>query len=70
MSKNPQGLAQDDKDVDLMPVVERRTQRFKLGIVGHGYVGQAVDYVFSTELVDKFVVDPKYSENTISDLCE
>ena len=70
MSKNPQGLAQDDKDVDLMPVVERRTQRFKMGIVGHGYVGQAVDYAFSTELVDKFVVDPKYSENTISDLCE
>ena len=34
--------------------------RLRLGIVGHGFVGKAVDYAFSTPLVDKFVVDPKY----------
>lgn len=34
--------------------------RLRLGIVGHGFVGKAVDYAFSTPLVDKFIVDPKY----------
>ena len=58
------------KDQELQPVVRRREQRFKLGIIGLGNVGKAVDYVFSTESVDKFVVDPKYNENTLQDLCE
>lgn len=57
-------------DVELQPVVKRREHRFKLGIIGHGFVGKAVDYIFSTPMVDKFVVDPKYTENTIKDLCE
>jgi UDPglucose 6-dehydrogenase len=32
----------------------------KLLIVGHGFVGRAVDYGFATPLVDKTIVDPKY----------
>ena len=28
--------------------------KIKLGIVGHGFVGKAVDYAFTHELVDKF----------------
>lgn len=52
------------------PVVRRREQRLKMGIIGFGFVGQAVDYGFSTDLVDKFVVDPKYNENKLEDLCD
>jgi UDPglucose 6-dehydrogenase len=39
----------------------------KLGIVGHGFVGKAVDYGFSHPLVEKFYVDPNYN-TTIDDL--
>jgi UDPglucose 6-dehydrogenase len=40
----------------------------KLGIVGHGFVGTAVDHGF-TRNVKKFIVDPKHnSTNTIPDL--
>lgn len=53
------------------PVVARRSQKLKLGIVGHGFVGQAVDYGFTTPHVEKFIVDPKYGvSNTIDDLCD
>ena len=37
----------------------------KLGIVGHGFVGTAVDHGFTKD-VQKFIVDPKHnSTNTI-----
>ena len=40
----------------------------KLGIVGHGFVGTAVDHGFTRD-VKKFIVDPKHnSTNTIQDL--
>ena len=40
----------------------------KLGIVGHGFVGTAVDHGFTRD-VNKFIVDPKHnSTNTIEDL--
>jgi len=40
----------------------------KLGIVGHGFVGTAVDHGFTKDL-QKFIVDPKHnSTNTIEDL--
>ena len=45
------------------PVVARRSQKLKLGIVGHGFVGQAVDYGFTTPHVEKFIVDPKYGDS-------
>ncbi len=41
--------------------------KFKIGIVGHGFVGQAVDYAFTHPHVEKFYVDPKYS-TSIDDL--
>ena len=40
-----------------------------MGIVGHGFVGQAVDYAFTHSEVEKFFVDPKYG-TTIDDLIE
>ena len=55
---------------ELMPVAKRREQKFKLGIIGYGYVGKAVDYIFSTPTVEKMTIDPKYNENTLKDLCD
>lgn len=43
--------------------------KFKLGIVGHGFVGKAVDYGFENPNVEKFYVDPKHF-TTIDDLIE
>ena len=39
----------------------------KLGIVGHGFVGSAVDQGFTRDC-DKFIVDPKNNNNTIAQL--
>ena len=44
-------------------------KKIRMGIVGHGFVGKAIDYAFTHELVDKFLVDPKY-DTTIDDLVE
>lgn len=41
--------------------------KLKIGIVGYGFVGKAVDYGFETEYVEKFYVDPKLN-TTIDDL--
>ena len=42
---------------------------FRLGIVGHGFVGSAVEYAFTNPLVDIKIVDPKYG-TTIDDLLD
>lgn len=47
----------------------RRDSRVKMGIVGLGFVGKAVEYAFSTPGVDKMIVDPKHSSTSIDDLC-
>lgn len=45
------------------------TNPFRLGIVGHGFVGKAVSYAFTHPLVDMHVVDPQY-DTTIDDLID
>lgn len=32
----------------------------KIAIIGHGFVGKAVDYGFSTRQVKKYIIDPNY----------
>jgi len=41
----------------------------KLGIVGHGFVGSAVDQGFTRDC-KKFIVDPKRNSNSIADLIQ
>ena len=41
----------------------------KIGIVGYGFVGQAIDYAFTSTAVEKFYVDPKLDTN-MEDLIE
>ena len=36
--------------------------RFHIGIVGHGFVGQAVEYAFTHPMVDFTFYDPKYNK--------
>ena len=43
--------------------------RFRIGIVGHGFVGQAVEYAFMHPLVDFNYYDPKY-ETTLDELTD
>ena len=43
--------------------------KFKLGIVGYGFVGQAIDYAFTNDELEKFYVAPQLETN-IDDLCE
>ena len=38
-------------------------EKIRLGIVGHGFVGGAVDYAFTHPLIETFIVDPKYDTN-------
>lgn len=35
--------------------------KIKIGIVGHGFVGKAVDYGFTHKDVEKYIIDPKYN---------
>ena len=48
-------------------MVQKQDSKIRMGIVGHGFVGKAIDYAFTHELVDKFLVDPLY-DTTIDDL--
>jgi UDPglucose 6-dehydrogenase len=54
-------------DIEYQP--KRKQENLRIGIVGHGFVGKAVDYAFSTPNVDKYIVDPLY-KTTLSDLIE
>lgn len=58
----PEGDVSDQKQISL-------TQPFRLGIVGHGFVGRAVEYAFTHPLVDVHIADPKY-DTTIDDMIE
>jgi UDPglucose 6-dehydrogenase len=46
-----------------------KENKLKIGIVGHGFVGKAVDYGFEHPAVEKFLVDPLY-DTTIDDLID
>lgn len=50
-------------------VSDEEVGKFRLAIVGHGFVGQAVDYAFTHPQLTKFYVDPKLN-TTIDDLIE
>lgn len=49
--------------------VQEVMNKLKLGIVGHGFVGGAVDYAFTHREIEKFYVDPKHG-TTIDDLVD
>ena len=46
---------------------KKRREKTKIGIVGHGFVGQAMEYLFNVD-VQHCVVDPKYKTSVIADL--
>ena len=43
--------------------------KMRIGIVGHGFVGGAVDYAFTHPDIEKFYVDPKHN-TTIDQLLD
>lgn len=36
------------------------TRKIKIGIIGHGFVGKAVEYGFTHRDVEQYIIDPKY----------
>lgn len=46
---------------------EPEIQKLRVGIVGHGFVGKAVEFSFTSPFVEFFLVDPNYG-TTIDDL--
>ena len=36
------------------------TPKIKIGIIGHGFVGKAVEYGFTHRDVEQYIIDPKY----------
>lgn len=70
--QEPNNLANMNPLEDMRPQgddVSLEDGNLKIGIVGHGFVGSAVDYAFTHKQVSKFYVDPKYG-TTIDDLIE
>ena len=50
-------------------VIARKNPDMRMGIIGYGFVGKAIDYAFSSDApLNKMIVDPKYYQNTIDDL--
>ena len=46
----------------------KEQNELKIGIVGLGFVGKAVNAGWSSKRCNKMVVDPKFNKNTMSDL--
>jgi len=57
------------ESIEHEPSPQEMGEKLRIGIVGHGFVGGAVDYAFTHGDVVKFYVDPKY-DTTIDDLLE
>ncbi len=51
------------------PPSEGMPNKLRIGIVGHGFVGGAVDYAFTHQDIEKFYVDPKHN-TTIDQLLD
>ena len=57
------------ESIEHEPSPQEMGEKLRIGIVGHGFVGGAVDYAFTHGDVVKFYVDPKY-DTTVDDLLE
>lgn len=55
------------KVMDMFDKKSRNNDIKRIVIIGHGFVGKAVDYGFSHQLVKKFIIDPIYG-NSVNDL--
>lgn len=58
----------DESDLNQDPLTGN-FRKLKIGIVGHGFVGGAIDYAFTHPEIEKFYVDPKYN-TTLADLID
>lgn len=59
-----------DNNTDIEIRRPEQIQKLRLGIVGRGFVGKAVEAAFLNSRTKKMIVDPKFNENTIKDLCD
>jgi UDPglucose 6-dehydrogenase len=54
---------------EAQPQTINPNNKLRMGIVGHGFVGKAVEYAFTHDMIEHFLVDPNY-DTTIDDLIE
>src|SRR6056300_1445975 len=67
--KTPEQFKQGSRNINRDGTPQENMTKLRIGIVGHGFVGQAVDSAFTHPEIEKFYVDPKHG-TTIDDLVE